>query len=187
MLPLPTYFPIFLSTHPSNQFHTNAGSDNHVETLVTEKHSGLADIQWRQSGENTTDGNFFLTAQYNKKGQGNSFILTFLTDLINKVNPTGSGTKCLNYFVHFNLSVNCTGCGEYLLLGYDAVKSVELYPTFRRNVSPPSSGSKNSRVQLYGLHGVTSQKKILFKTTAVKTSNPTFTGCGFLSSSLQKL
>jgi hypothetical protein len=30
------------------------------------------------------------------------------------------------------------------------------------------------RVQLYGLHGVISQKMILFKTTAVKTSNPTF-------------
>jgi hypothetical protein len=29
------------------------------------------------------------------------------------------------------------------------------------------------KLQLYGLHGVISQKKILFKTTAVKTSNPT--------------
>jgi hypothetical protein len=29
------------------------------------------------------------------------------------------------------------------------------------------------RVQLNALHGVISQKKILFKTTAVKTSNPT--------------
>jgi hypothetical protein len=28
-------------------------------------------------------------------------------------------------------------------------------------------------VQLYGLHGVIFQKMILFKTTAVKTSNPT--------------
>jgi hypothetical protein len=28
--------------------------------------------------------------------------------------------------------------------------------------------------ELYGLHGVITQKKILFKTTAVKTSNPTY-------------
>jgi hypothetical protein len=33
---------------------------------------------------------------------------------------------------------------DYHLLGYDAVYSVELHPKFRRNVSPPSSGSKNS-------------------------------------------
>jgi hypothetical protein len=31
-------------------------------------------------------------------------------------------------------------------------------------------------VPLNALHGVISQKKILFKTTAVKTSNPTFVG-----------
>jgi hypothetical protein len=37
----------------------------------------------------------------------------------------------------------------------------------RRSVPP------KRRVQLYGLHGVISQKMILFKTTAVKTSNPT--------------
>jgi hypothetical protein len=38
---------------------------------------------------------------------------------------------------------------------------------WRRYVPP------KRRVQLYGLHGVIYQKKILFKTTAVKTSNPT--------------
>jgi hypothetical protein len=29
---------------------------------------------------------------------------------------------------------------EFYLLGYNAVKSVECQPTFRRNMSPPSSG-----------------------------------------------
>jgi hypothetical protein len=32
---------------------------------------------------------------------------------------------------------------EYYLLGYNAVQSVESQPTFRRNISPPSSGSTN--------------------------------------------
>jgi hypothetical protein len=32
---------------------------------------------------------------------------------------------------------------EYCLLGYNAVQSVESQQTFRRNVSPPSSGSKD--------------------------------------------
>jgi hypothetical protein len=32
---------------------------------------------------------------------------------------------------------------EFCLLGYDAVSSVESQSTFRRNMSPPSSGSKN--------------------------------------------
>jgi hypothetical protein len=32
---------------------------------------------------------------------------------------------------------------EYYLLGYNAVYSVENKPTFRRNISPRSSGSKN--------------------------------------------
>jgi hypothetical protein len=34
--------------------------------------------------------------------------------------------------------------------------------------------SSERRVQLNGLHGVISQKMLLFITTAVKTSNPTF-------------
>jgi hypothetical protein len=32
---------------------------------------------------------------------------------------------------------------EVYLLGYNTVQSVESKPTFRRNMSPPSSGSKN--------------------------------------------
>jgi hypothetical protein len=43
-----------------------------------------------------------------------------------------------------------------------------LRPWRRRRYVPPKR-----RVQLYRLHGVISQKMILFKTTAVKTSNPT--------------
>jgi hypothetical protein len=39
-------------------------------------------------------------------------------------------------------------------------------------MSPPSSGSKKRRLKHNGLHGVISQKMILFITTAVKTSNP---------------
>jgi hypothetical protein len=34
---------------------------------------------------------------------------------------------------------------EYYLLWYNAVYSVESQPTFRRNISPPSSGSKNKQ------------------------------------------
>jgi hypothetical protein len=34
------------------------------------------------------------------------------------------------------------GYEEYHLMGYNAVYSVECQPTFRRNISPPSSGSK---------------------------------------------
>jgi hypothetical protein len=51
------------------------------------------------------------------------------------------------------------------------------------NISPPSSGSKKYAEQetgvkaggklLNGLHGVISQKMVLFITTAVRTSNPT--------------
>jgi hypothetical protein len=54
-----------------------------------------------------------------------------------------------------------------------------LQPTFRRNISPPSSGSKkwfSKNQQLNRLHGVISQKMILFITTAVETSNPTRAG-----------
>jgi hypothetical protein len=87
-----------------------------VKILVSEKHSGPIDIWQRQFKENTTVSNFFLTDQYNQKQHGSSFILTFPADLITILDPTGFmengfGTKCLNYFVHFNLSVNCTGHG----------------------------------------------------------------------------
>jgi hypothetical protein len=36
---------------------------------------------------------------------------------------------------------------EYYLLGYNAVQSVESRPTFRRNLSSPSSGSKNKPIK----------------------------------------
>jgi hypothetical protein len=78
---------------------------------------------------------------------------------------------------------------EYHLLGYNALKSVESQPAFRRNISPPSSGLKNKRTRnqrestcryvplkprltFNVLHGVISQKTVLFITTAVRTSNP---------------
>jgi hypothetical protein len=35
------------------------------------------------------------------------------------------------------------GYEEFYLLGYNAVYTVEYQPTFRKNMSPPSSGSKN--------------------------------------------
>jgi hypothetical protein len=35
------------------------------------------------------------------------------------------------------------GYEEFCLLGYNGVQSVESHPTFRRNIPPPSSGSKN--------------------------------------------
>jgi hypothetical protein len=37
----------------------------------------------------------------------------------------------------------CPKFEEYHLLGYSTVQSVECQPTFRRNISPLSSGSKN--------------------------------------------
>jgi hypothetical protein len=86
---------------------------------------------------------------------------------------------------------------EYYLLGYNAVQSVESQPTFRRNISPPFSGSNKLAACLHagillglfypedwtdvppkrrltsnGLHGVISQTT-LFITTAVRISNPT--------------
>jgi hypothetical protein len=36
-----------------------------------------------------------------------------------------------------------SGYAEFYLLGHNAMYSVESQPTFRRNLSPPSSGSKN--------------------------------------------
>jgi hypothetical protein len=35
------------------------------------------------------------------------------------------------------------GCKEFCLLGYNALYSVENQPTFRKNLSPTSSGLKN--------------------------------------------
>jgi hypothetical protein len=52
---------------------------------------------------------------------------------------------------------------------YRSSNGKAILPPWRwRRYVPPKC-----RVQLYGLHGVISQKMILFKTTAVKTSNPT--------------
>jgi hypothetical protein len=45
---------------------------------------------------------------------------------------------------------------EYYLLGYNTMKSVESQATFRRNISPPSSRSKNkpSKKQAWKLGGI---------------------------------
>jgi hypothetical protein len=55
---------------------------------------------------------------------------------------------------------NYMGLEESYILGYNAMESVESQPTFRKNMSPPYSGSKNKRsfacCQLHAgfLHGV---------------------------------
>jgi hypothetical protein len=85
------------------------------------------------------------------------------------------------YFVKYlDMKNNFSYKEDYQLLGYNAVQSVECQPMFRRNISPLSSGRKNklrkkpASMQVASrLHGVISQKLILFITTAVKTSNPT--------------
>jgi hypothetical protein len=70
----------------------------------------------------------------------------------------------------------------------DASASVEGQPKFQRNMSPPSSRSKNTvrnqceagsacyeKMTFNRLHGVISQKMELFITTVVRTSDPTIT------------
>jgi hypothetical protein len=84
-------------------------------------------------------------------------------------------------------------CVECYLLRYNSVKPVKSQPTFRSNISPPSSESKNKpskkpvwkqaasrryvppkrRLVFNGLHGVIFRKMALFITTAVRTSNLT--------------
>jgi hypothetical protein len=50
---------------------------------------------------------------------------------------------CVGFEVLVAVVMKCTYC----LLGYNAVQSVESQPTFRSNISPPSSGSiKPSRI-----------------------------------------
>jgi hypothetical protein len=44
------------------------------------------------------------------------------------------------------------GDEEYYLLGYNAVYSVESRPTFRRNISLPSSGSNNKMSKSSACH-----------------------------------
>jgi hypothetical protein len=58
---------------------------------------------------------------------------------------------------------------EFYLLGCNAAQSIESQLTFQKNMSPPSSGSKNKQSLLLKL----SQKIEFFITTAVRTSNPT--------------
>jgi hypothetical protein len=76
------------------------------------------------------------------------------------------------------------GYEDFYLRGYNTVQSVESQLTFRRNMSPPPSGSKSnqartsvkqvaSTVCFNELHGDIFQKIELFITTAVRTSNPT--------------
>jgi hypothetical protein len=72
---------------------------------------------------------------------------------------------------------------EFCLLGYDGVWSIESQLTFWRDMPPPSSGLKNKlSCQLHagfmlGLFfgpedgGIISQKRGLFITSAVRTSN----------------
>jgi hypothetical protein len=53
------------------------------------------------------------------------------------------------------------GYDEFYLLGYNAVYSIESQPTFRKNMSPPSSGSKNKQ-----------SKKLVWKYVASRNSAP---------------
>jgi hypothetical protein len=51
---------------------------------------------------------------------------------------------------------------EYYLLGYNAVKSVESRPTFRRKIYPPSSESKNKSSK------IPAQKQVASRATTLK-------------------
>jgi hypothetical protein len=47
---------------------------------------------------------------------------------------------------------------EYNLLGYNVLYSVECQPTFRRKLSPPSSGSKKNKLSKNQLDQVDTQR-----------------------------
>jgi hypothetical protein len=67
---------------------------------------------------------------------------------------------------------------QFSLVGYNAVQSDESEPTFRRNMSPPSSDlitettRSSRRLNLARLPGLASQKREFFMTTAVRTADP---------------
>jgi hypothetical protein len=76
-----------------------------------------------------------------------------------------------NYMASYKIwGAHSCGYKVFYLLGYDTVKSVERHKTFRRNMSPSSSGSKNKtrnqyvastpkrRLTFNWLHGVISSK-----------------------------
>jgi hypothetical protein len=68
------------------------------------------------------------------------------------------------------------GNEEFCLLAYNTMWSIESRLTFRRNMSPQSSRSKDELqcwLTFSGLCGVMSQKIELFVTTDVRISNPT--------------
>jgi hypothetical protein len=63
---------------------------------------------------------------------------------------------------------------QFSLLGCKSIWSVESQPTFRKNISPLSSGSKKKRRLIFsGLHGVISQKIEVFINIIMRTSNVT--------------
>jgi hypothetical protein len=52
-------------------------------------------------------------------------------------------------------------CQKFYLLGYITVQSVESHSTFQKNVSPPSSGSKNKPIKKPALRRHVSPKRLM--------------------------
>jgi hypothetical protein len=94
---------------------------------------------------------------------------------------TGAGFLRVLWFpLRFLNTVTSPYSEECRLLECDAVYILWNEQTYRRNISPPSSGYKNPRtrnqreqvaVDSQDLHGATPQKTEFFIVTAVKTSN----------------